>query len=105
MAKATEPAHRHEARHPGEDEGLAAEEVAQLAGDRDGDCGGQQVGGGDPGVAVEPVQLGDDPRHGSADDGLVQRCEQQREHDACRDKDQLPARHRHNIGALPGDAY
>jgi hypothetical protein len=98
LAETAKPAHGHEAGHAGEDERLAAEEVAEFAGDRDGDGRGEQVSGGDPGVTVEAVELGDDPRHRGADDGLVESGEKQREHDADGDEDQSAAGHLHYVG-------
>ena len=42
----------------------------------------EQVRRGDPGVVFEAVQLGHDARHGGADDGLVERGQQQAHHQA-----------------------
>jgi hypothetical protein len=56
-----------------EQEELAAVHVRQLAGDRHDGRAGEQIGGGDPGVVLKTLQLGDDARHGRADDGLVKR--------------------------------
>src|SRR5260370_1289141 len=66
-----------EADHPREQERLTAEEVAELAGDRGHGGRRHQIGGGDPGQAVEAVQLGHDARHGGAHDLLVPRGHQQ----------------------------
>ena len=63
-------------------EPLPAVEVGKLGEHRDRDGRGEQVGGGHPRVAVEAVEAGDDARHGGADDGLVHRRQQQREHQA-----------------------
>ena len=63
-------------------EPLAAVEVGELGEHRHRDGRGEQVGGGHPRVAVEAVEAGDDARHGGADDGLVHRRQQQREHQA-----------------------
>ena len=67
---------------PDEHDDLAAVEVGKLPVDRDHRGGGQQVGGHHPGVQVQPVQVLEDLRHGRGHDGLVQRAEQQRDHDA-----------------------
>ena len=76
--------------HAGEQEGLAAEQVAQFAGDWHHDGRGHQVGGDDPGVIVESVQLGHDPRHGSTDDRLIEGGEQERQHGSGHDPDRSP---------------
>ena len=76
--------------HPGEQEWLAAEQVTKLARDRDHDGGGHQIGGDDPGVIAESVQLGHDSGHGGAHDRLVQSGEQQRQHGAGHDRDRPP---------------
>ncbi len=73
------------------EDALAAEEVAELAVDRQADGGGEQVGGDRPGHLVQAVQLADDLRQRRGDDHLLQRGEQQREHES--DEDQThPAR-------------
>ena len=56
-------------------------EVAQLAVERDGHRGREQVRGDDPREVLEPVQVGDDVRQRGRDDRLVERGEQRREHD------------------------
>src|SRR6266568_552445 len=61
----------------GEQQRLTAEEVAELAGDRGHDRGRHEVRGEDPGVEVEPLELGDDPRERRPDDRLVQRREEE----------------------------
>jgi len=76
--------------HPGEQEWLAAEQVAQLARDRHHDGRRHQVGGDDPGVIAESVQLGHDSRHGGANDRLVKGGEQERHHGAGHDPDRPP---------------
>ena len=43
------------------------------------------------GIAVESVQLRDDPRHRGAHDGLVERRQQQREQETSEGSGQLPA--------------
>ena len=71
----------------GEDEDrLAAEEVTELAVEGQTDGRGQQVGRHRPGHLVQTVQFADDLRQGGGDDGLVERREQQRQHQA--DEDQ-----------------
>ena len=59
---------------------LAAVLVAELAPHRGGGRGGQQVRGDHPGQVVQPAQVTDDRRQGGGHDGLVQRGEQDRQH-------------------------
>src|SRR5207244_12169558 len=68
--------------HAGDQEWLATEEVSELAGDWHDDRRGHEIAGDQPGVAIETVQLGDDARQRRADDRLVERREQQRQHHA-----------------------
>lgn len=73
------------------EDAFAAEEVAELAVDRQADGGGEQVGGDRPGHLVQAVQLADDLRQRGGDDHLLERGEQQRQHQS--DEDQPhPAR-------------
>ena len=81
-----------EANHAGEQEWLAAEEIAELAGDRHHDRRCHQVGRDDPGVIVEAVQFSHDSRHRRPDDRLVERGEQQRQHGPADDPDRPPTR-------------
>ncbi|MEY9485079.1 hypothetical protein RKD26_000873 [Streptomyces calvus] len=75
------------------EDALAAEEVAELAVDRQSDGGGEQIGGDRPGHPVQAVQLTDDLRERGGDDHLLQGGEQQRRHQ--REEDQPdPARTR-----------
>ncbi|GAB2888487.1 hypothetical protein GCM10027074_65990 [Streptomyces deserti] len=60
------------------EDALAAEQVAELAVDRQSDGGGEQVGGDRPGHPVQAVQLADDLRERGGDDHLLQGGEQQR---------------------------
>ena len=85
--------HRHvlaEARQGGADQEdhdadhvdrLAAVEVRQLAPERDADRAGEQVDRDGPDVVVVARQLGHDGRQRRTDDGLVERAEEQAEHD------------------------
>ncbi len=76
------------------EDALAAEEVAELAVDRQRDGRGEQVGGDGPGHLVEAVQLADDLRQRGGHDHLLQRGEEQREHQPDED-------HPHLAGAEP----
>lgn len=62
------------------EDALAPEEVAELSVDREPDGGGEQIGGDRPGHLLQAVQLTDDLRERGGDDHLVERREQQREH-------------------------
>lgn len=62
------------------EDALAAEEVAELPVDRQADRGGEEIGGDRPGHLVQAVQLADDLRQCGGDDHLVERREQQGEH-------------------------
>ena len=57
--------------HCEDDDRPAAEDVGQLAVDRPADRGGQQVDRDHPRVEVVALQVGDDLRQSSPDDGLV----------------------------------
>ena len=98
LAQAAQRRGQHEQRRAAEQEQLAAVHVRQLAGDRHDRRAGQQVGRGDPGVVLEAVQLGDDARHRRADDGLVERRQQQAQHQARDGQDQVAARQRVEAG-------
>ena len=63
----------------------AAEQVGQLAVERAADGGGQQVGGERPRVEVVAAEVGDDPRQGRADDRLVERGQEDADHDGAED--------------------
>ena len=65
---------------------LAAVEVAELPVERAGDRRGEQVGGDDPRQVLDPAEVADDRRQRRRDDRLVERGEQQHEHQ--RDEDQ-----------------
>lgn len=82
------------------EDALAAEEVAELAVDRQTDGGGQEIGGDRPGHLVEAVQLADDLRERGGDDHLVERCQQQRQHESEEDHPD-PARAEAVVGELP----
>ena len=75
---------------PEHQERLAAEQVGQLAVERDGDRGREQVDRDDPRVQLVAVQIGDDLGQGGADDGLVERAEEQREQHGAEDLELLP---------------
>ena len=59
---------------------LAAVQVTELAPDRGGDGGAQDVRGDHPGEVVEPAELADDPRQRGADDHVVEHREHHRDH-------------------------
>ena len=89
-----EPAERrrqHEEGGAADQEQLAPVDVRELADDRDHGGAAEQVRCGDPGVMIEALKLGDDPRHRGADDRLVERREQQRHHQADDRQDQALA--------------
>ncbi len=73
LRQAAESGGQHETDHACQQERLAAEHVAQLAGDRNHNRGADQVSGSDPGVVLEAVQLRDDARHRRPHHCLVQR--------------------------------
>src|SRR5216683_3398380 len=74
----------HEADHPGDQERLPAEHVAELPGHRDDNGRRDQVAGRHPRVDAEAVEVSDDAGHGGPDDGLVERHQEQRQHHAQR---------------------
>ena len=92
MRLAAERRRDDEADHAGQQEWLPPEEVAQLAGDRHHDRRGDQVGRNDPGVVIEAVQLGHDPRHRGPDDRLVERGQEECQHRPRDHPDGRPAR-------------
>ena len=69
---------------------LAPVEVAELAVERAGDRRGEQVRGHDPGEVLEPAEVADDRRQRGRDDRLVERREEDHEHE--RAEDQADAR-------------
>ncbi|MBG9885380.1 hypothetical protein ABE10_02015, partial [Bacillus toyonensis] len=69
------------------------EDVGQLAVDRDRDGRCDQVGGRDPGLLVQAVQVVADRADRGADDGLVERGEEHAGHEAVDDEEDLPVRH------------
>ena len=73
-------------------EALSPMDVRQLADDGDRCGGGHQVCGHDPREAVQPAQVGNDTRHRRADDGLVERRQEDGEHDSSHRQDDLPSR-------------
>jgi hypothetical protein len=91
------PLARYTAQARGDDEHHRSQEekpfpavnVGELREDRNRHGGGEQIGGAHPRVAVEPGELRDDTRHRGADDGLIERGEKQREHQAGQRTDQL----------------
>src|SRR5579859_364783 len=82
LGQAADGGRDHEAEHAEEQERLAPEQVAELAGDRGHGGRGDEVGGRDPSQAVEAVEVGHDARDGGADDRLVERGQEQRQHGA-----------------------
>ncbi len=68
------------------EDALAAQQVAELAVDRQSDGGGEQVGGDRPGHPVQAVQLADDLRERGGDDHLLQGGQEQGRHE--REEDQ-----------------
>ncbi len=79
---------------------LAAEQVAELAGQHRGDRLGQQVGRDDPGHVPGAAEIRDDGRQCRRDDRLVQSGEQQAEQDRREDDVRLaPTRHRGRVTA------
>ena len=77
-------------RDPEHQEWLAAEQVGQLAVERHGDRGRQQVDRDDPRVQLVAVQIGDDLGQRGADDGLVEGAEEQSEQNGAEDLELLP---------------
>ena len=75
-----------EDRDRGDEQALAADQVAELAVDRQRDGGGEDVGGGDPEHVVDAVELADDGRQRRAEDRLVERGQQHRDHQAGEDQ-------------------
>ena len=71
---------------------LAAVEIAELAVERAGDRRREQVRGHDPREVLEPAEVADDRRQRGRDDRLVERREQDDEHQ--RAEDQADARSR-----------
>ena len=65
---------------------LAAVEVAELAVERAGDGRREQVGGHDPREVLDAAELADDRRQRGRDDRLVERREQQDEHERAEDQ-------------------
>ncbi|GGT56942.1 hypothetical protein GCM10014713_58380 [Streptomyces purpureus] len=71
---------------------LRAVEIAELAVERQGDGGGEQIGGDRPGRPVRAPEVAGDVRHGGGDDRLLRRGEEQREHQCEEDEpDAAPA--------------
>jgi hypothetical protein len=78
--EARQPGPNQEDADAGEQHRLAPMQVGELAPDRHHHRRGEQIAGGDPGVEVQALQLRHDARHGGGDDGLVQRAEQEDDH-------------------------
>ena len=89
LAEAREDGADQEDDDAGHEEDLAAVDVREAADNGHGGRGRDEVGGRDPGEAVEAAQVGDDPGHGGGDDCLVQRREEQREEKAGHRQDEL----------------
>jgi len=75
-------------RDPAQQHRLAAVQVGELAVERDGDRGGQQVRGEDPRVVVDSAQVSDHGRHGRGDHGHFHRRHREAEQE--RDDGQGP---------------
>ena len=65
--------------------------VAELAIERRRDGGGQEIRGDHPGKMLEIAELAPDGRQRGGDDGLVERGQQQRHHEADDDRADLGA--------------
>ena len=89
LRESAQGGHDDEADHAHEQEGLSPEQVAELPGDGGHRRGGDQVGRRHPGETVQPVEVGDDPRDGRADDRLVECGQKQRQHGAGGGQDDL----------------
>ena len=72
---------------------LAPVEVGDLPVERGADRRGEEVGGHDPGQAVEGVEVADDGRQCRADDGLVERGQQHPEHQTGEHDEDLAVAH------------
>ena len=70
----------------GEDEGLPAVEVGELPVDRHHDGGGEKIRRDYPAQVLETVKLLDDARERGRDDGLIERRQEERQHDAEHDE-------------------
>ena len=77
---------------------LAAVQVAGLAPQRRRRGTGQQVDGDHPRQQVAAVEVTDDRRQGGRDDGAVEGGEEQAEHEARHDHDDLPMAERRRLG-------
>src|ERR671920_1745414 len=78
---AAERAANQEDRHSRDDEPLPAVDVPELADDRDHGRRSEKIRRRDPGVVLEPVEVGDYLGQRRTDHRLVQRHEKQREHE------------------------
>ena len=79
-------------------------QVRELAEDRHRDGLGEDVGAEDPGVEVEPSEVGDYGRASRGDDGLVEGPEQEPRHQTRYDQDEVPPRN-FWVGAMPPLAW
>ena len=78
----------------GDDEqGPAAEDVAELAVDRRRDGRHHQVGGRDPRLQAEPVEVVGNGFYRRSDDGLIERGQEHAGHEAVDHKENLPMSH------------
>jgi hypothetical protein len=73
----------------GQEDRLAAIEVADLAPERRGGGGGEQVGGDHPGQVVEAAQVADDRGQGGGDDRLIEGAQQHREQEPAKGEQNL----------------
>ena len=99
LGEAGEDRAGHEDDEAAEVEAAPAVEVAHLADDRHGDGADEHRGGGEPRVVVDAAELGDDARHGRADDRLADRRHEHAEHE--RDEDVAGRRSRPGAFAAP----
>ena len=80
----------HEDRDRGEEQRLAPEQVRQLAVERRGDRGRDQVRRGGPGLQAQAVEVVGDGPDGRADDRLVERGQEHADHQTGEDRQDLP---------------
>ena len=90
LAEAAERGADQEDHDRGLEHELAAVEIAELAVERAGDRGAEQIRGDDPREVGDAAEVADDGRQRGRDDRLVERGEQQHEHQ--REEDQAEAR-------------
>ncbi len=79
----------HEDHDRGQEDVLAAVQVADLPPERGGDRGAEDVGSDHPGEVVQPAQLAHDAWHRGTDDHVVEHGQHDREHQAREDHHDL----------------